>query len=284
MAPDLLEHGTERAPRRPRARAVALVLAALAVVGLGALAARGPGPLPEPRALVDRAHVLSVRETLAGALHVRIGVEGVARGRLEQVAVDLPGSAVALLPVPGRLTDEGTGLLVVDVLPRCPEALEGLPRASLTAVVRDPRGQPRRQVEVDLDTTGALSGAVQARCGTVAGVPELRSSPVELDGPVGDPLRTRVDVSAAVSEPVTVVAVRPGPGLGTTVRSALPVTLSPGGTPASVRVDLRLEGCGGSPDTPPYLLVLSTGEAVAASAAPELAAQLADLHPDQCAG
>lgn len=122
MAPDLLEHGTERAPHRPRARAVTLVLAALAVVGLGALAARGPGPQPEPepRALVDRAHVLSVRETLAGALHVRIGVEGVARGRLEQVAVDLPGSAISLLPVPGRLTDEGTGLLVVDLLPRCP--------------------------------------------------------------------------------------------------------------------------------------------------------------------
>ena len=288
MAADLLEHGAERRPARSRSRAVALAVAALAVVGAGALSGRGhervPEPPPLPGVLVDRAQVLGVRDTLAGALHVRIQVEGVARAQLQSVAVDLPGSAVTLLPAPSRLTDGGTGLLVVDLLPRCPDALGGLSEAAVTAVVRGREDSPPRRVRVGLDTAGELADAVRARCGTVAAARELRTSPVTLDGPAGDPLRTRVDVSAAVSEPVTVVAVRPGPGLETVVRSALPVTLSPGGAPARVLVDLRLEGCGGSPDTPPYLLVLSTGEAVATSVAPEVQPPLAALRPYQCAG
>jgi hypothetical protein len=151
-------------------------------------------------------------------------------------------------------------------------------------VVRDSSDAPLRRVRVDLDTSGELSDAVRARCGTVAGVPELRTASVELEGPPGEPLRTRIDVAAGISRPVTVVDVRPGPGLETAVRSALPVTLSPGGAPARLLVDLRLEGCGGSPDTPPYLLVLSSGEAVPTSVAPEAERPLAALRPYQCAG
>lgn len=282
MAADLLEHGTERRPARSRPRAVALVVTALAVVGAGALWSqlREQGARPAP---LERAAVLSVRDTPAGVLHVRIEVEGVPRARLASVDVDLPGGGVVLLPAPGRLTDDGTGLLVVDLLPRCPQALTGLSQAAVGAVVRDQSGEPGRRVRVDLDTAGELSDAVRARCGTVAGVPELRTSPVALDGPVGEPLRTRVDVSAGVSEPVTLVGVRPGPGLETAVRSALPVTLSPGGAPARLLVDVRLEGCGGSADTPPYLLVLSTGEAVATSVAPQAQPSFDALRPYQCA-
>ena len=41
---------------------------------------------------------------------------------------------------------------------------------------------------------------------------------------------------------------------------------------------------GGTPETPPYLLVLSTGEVVATSVAPEVQPPLGDLRPYQCAG
>ena len=283
MAADLLEHGGEGRRARPRPRVVAVVLTALAVVGAGLLwAERGQdGPAP---ALLDRAAVLSVRDTPSGVLHVRVEVEGVPRAQLASVDVDLPGGGAVLLPAPGRLTDDGTGLLVVDLLPRCPDALTGLSQAAVSAVVRGPEGAPGRRVRVALDTSGDLSDAVQERCGTVDGVPGLRTSPVALEGPAGQPLRTRVDLSAAISQPVTVVGVRPGPGLETAVRTALPMTLSPGGAPSRLLVDLRLGGCGGSPDTPPYLLVLAGGETVATSVAPEVSAPLAALRPYQCAG
>jgi hypothetical protein len=290
MTADVLEQGRERPAPRTRLRAAAGALAALAVVTTGALQGRGdeaaPGPPPEqprPGVLLERAAVLSVRDTLAGRLHVRIGVEGAARARLLAVTVDLPGNDLALLPSPDRLTDGGTALLVVDLLPRCPHALTGLPRGVVTAAVRGQEGTPARQVRIPLDTDGDLAQAVQARCGTVVDVPELRTSPVVLDGPAGDPLRTRVEVAAAGPEPVTVVAVRPGPGLATTLRTRLPVVARPGRPPATLRVDLRLEGCGGVLETPPYLLVLSTGEAVATSVAPEVQPPLGALRPYQCA-
>lgn len=293
MAADLLEQGSEHPPARSRSRALAVVLTALALVGAGVLQGRGdepaertPAPQPElpTRVELERAEVLSVRETLAGVLHLRIGVEGPPRARLESVAVDLPGSALAMLPTPDRLTDDGTALLVLDLLPRCPDALAGLSRGAVTAVMRGRDEAPARRAKVDLDTSGGLADAVRTRCGTVIGVPDLRTSDVVLDGPAGDPLRTRVTVSAAGTAPVTVVAVRSGPGLHTTLRTPLPVVVDPGGAPASVRVDLRLEGCGGASDTPPYLLVLSTGEAVATPVAPEVRPHLEALRPEQCAG
>ena len=282
MAADLLEHGVERPPRRMRPGAVAAVLVALAVGVVAGLSGRGAGPQPRP--LVERAHVLSVRETADGALHVHVEVDAAPGSRLESVAVDLPGSGRTLLRAPGSRTGDRTGLVDGDLLPRCPDALAGQAEAAVTAVVRGRGESAGRRVRVGLDTEGPLADAVRARCGTVAGVPELRTSRVELDGPVGDPLRTSVDVAAAASEPVTVVAVRPGLGVETALRSTLPVTLSPGGARARLRVDLRLAGCGGVPDTPPYLLVLSTGEAVGVAAAPEVAAPLAARQPDRCTG
>ena len=287
MPADVLEQGRERPPAPSRSRLLVLA-AVLAVVAGGALVGRdGDDSRAErtPRGpLLERAAVLSVRDTPSGVLHVRIGVEGAARARLRSVTVDLPGNDLALLPSPDRLTDDGTGLLVVDLLPRCPDALTGLPRGVVTAAVRGQQGARVRQVQVPLDTDGPLARAVQARCGTVLRVPDLRTSPVGLDGPAGDPLRTRLEVAAAGTTPVTVVAVRPGPGLESTVRSRLPVVLRPGRPPALLHVDLRLEGCGGAPETPPYLLVLSTGEAVATSVEPEVQAPLAGLRPYQCAG
>ena len=287
MPVDVLEQGRERPPARSRSRLLVLV-AVLAVVAGGALQGRGGDDSPADRTpqgpLLERAAVLSVRDTPSGVLHVRIGVEGAARARLRSVTVDLPGNDLALLPSPDRLTDDGTGLLVVDLLPRCPDALTGLPRGVVTAAVRGQQGARVRQVQVRIDTDGPLALAVQARCGTVLRVPDLRTSPVGLDGPAGDPLRTRLEVGAAGTTPLTVVAVRPGPGLEATVRSRLPVVLRPGRPPSLLRVDLQLEGCGGAPTTPPYLLVLSTGEAVATSVEPEVQAPLAGLRPYQCAG
>lgn len=288
MPADVLEQGPEQTAGPSRWRAVAVVLAGLAVVAAGALQGRGDeradGTGAPPEVLLGRAGVLSVRETPSGALHVRIGLEGAPRAQLASVAVDLPGSAVTLLPAPGRLTDAGTALLVVDLLPRCPDALAGLRRAAVRADVRARAGTPTRRARVALASAEELADAVSTRCGTVADLPELRTSPVRLDGPAGTPLRTRVHVAAAGREPVTVVAVSPGPGLATTVRTALPLVLLPGRAARSLRVDLRLEGCGGSRDTPPYLLVLSTGEAVATSVAPQAQPPLDALRPYQCAG
>jgi hypothetical protein len=293
MAVDVLEQGPEPPPTPSRGRTLAVVLTAAAVVGAGALQVRGEAPITErepeqqlrplPRVLLDRAGVLAVRPAPAGVLQLRVGLEGVPRAQLLSVDVELPGSAVVLQPTPDRLTDDGSGLLALDVLPRCPDALPGLSRGAVTAVVRGREGSRVRQVRVRLDTAGAFEDAVRARCGAVAGVPELRTSLVELDGPAADPLRTRVDIATTGTGPVSVVAVRPGPGLRTTVRTVLPLVLTPG-VPVPLRVDLRPGGCGGAPDTPPYLLVLSTGEAVATSVAPEVQPPLDALRPYECAG
>lgn len=293
MPADLLEQGQERVPPAPvRSRTVAVVLA-LAVLVAGALQVRGDEPAsdggppqerPLPRVWVDRAGVLTARPASGGVLQLRVGLEGVPRAQLLSLDVELPGSAVVLQPTPDRLTDDGTAVLALDVLPRCPEALPGLSRAAVIAVVRGREGARVRQVRVRLDTAGELADAVRTRCGTVVGVPDLRTSFVELAGPAGDPLPTRVDVSAAGTEAVTVVAVRPGPGLETTVLTSLPLVVTPAGAPASVRVDLRPGGCGGAPDTPPYVLVLSTGQAVATSVVPEVHPPLDALRPYQCAG
>jgi hypothetical protein len=294
MAADVLQQGPERPPTSPRLRTVAVVLAGLAVVLAGALQVRGDEPAvdrspeeplrPLPRVLLDRAGVLTVRPAAGGVLQLRVGLEGVPGAQLLSLDVELPGSAVVLLPTPDRLADDGTALLALDVLPRCPDALPGVYRGAVNAVVRGRDGARVRQVRVRLDTAGVLADTVRTRCGAVAGVPDLRTSFVELDGPAGEPLRTRVEVSPTGTQPVTVVAVRPGPGLATTVRTRLPLVVTPGAAAASVRVDLRPGGCGGAPDTPPYVLVLSTGEAVATSVAPALQAPLDRLRPYLCAG
>ena len=258
----------------------------------GALQVRGESPPsdptpalpPLPRVLLDRAGVLTVRDAPGGVLHVRVGLEGHPRAQLLSLDVDLPGSAVVLQPTPDRLTDDGEGLLALDVLPRCPTALPGLSQGAVRAVVRGREGSRVRQVRVRLDTGNALAQAVRSRCGDVEGVPHLRTSLVQLDGPAGVPLRTLVEVSASDSARVTVVAVRPGPGLATTVDTPLPLVLEPGGAPVRVRVDLRRGGCGGAPDTPPYVLVLSTGDAIAPSVAPALLPALDALRPFECGG
>ena len=285
MAADVLAHGPERPSRR---RPAGLAVLVLAVVVAGAVHGGGDQPTTEPTrppgAVLERAGVLSLRETLAGALHIRIEVAGAPRARLSSVDLDLPGSAVHLLPAPDRLTDDGRGLLVADLLPRCPEALDGLARAAVSAFVSGQAGDPPRRVRVALETDGQLVAAVRRRCGTASDVPGLRTSLAALDGPPGEVLRTRVEASATGAERIAVVAVEPGPGLEVSLRTALPVVLAPGGAPVPIRVDLRLEGCGGSRDTPPYLLVLSSGDAVPVAVAPELQPPLARLRPYQCAG
>lgn len=293
MVVDVLEQGPERPPSRSRGRTAGLVLAGLAVLVAGVLQVRGEqgsGPAaqeplrPLPRVWLDRAAVLSAAPAPGGVLQLQVGLEGVPRAQLLSVDLDLPGSAVVARPVPERLTDDGTAVLAADVLPGCPDALPGLARAAVHAVVRGREGSRVRQVRVRLDTAGPLTEAVRERCGAVSGVPQLRTSFVELDGPAGGPLRTRVDVAPTGTDAVTVVAVRPGPGLRTTVLTPLPLELVPGAAPVPIRVELRPGGCGGAPDTPPYVLVLSTGEAVATSVAPEAQPPLDALRPYQCAG
>ena len=287
MPVDVLEQGPEAEPTRSRARTAALVVAALALVVAGALQVRGQAP-PErdaealPRDLLERASVLSLRPARGGVLHLRVEVVGVPRAALLSTAVELPGSDVVLLPTPDRLTDDGAGLLVLDVLPRCPDAVAGLSRAEVRAVVRGRQGAPAREVRVALDTAGELADAVRARCGAGPVRPRLRTTAVALDGPAGTPLTTRVEVSASDSGPVTVVEVRPGPGLDTYASTPLPVLLSPGDPPVAVRVSLGRGGCGGAPDTPPYVLVLSTGEVVAPPVAPEVLPALDALRPFPC--
>jgi hypothetical protein len=68
------------------------------------------------------------------------------------------------------------------------------------------------------------------------------------------------------------------------LRTALPVVLAPGGAPVPIRVDLRLEGCGGSRDTPPYLLVLSSGDAVPVAVAPSCSRRSPACGPTSAQG
>lgn len=290
MAVDVLEQGPEPPPGRSPGRRLALGLAGVAVVVAGALQVRGetpaadpvPAPSPLPRALLDGAGVLTVEPAPGDVLHVRVGLQGFPRAQLVSVQVELPGSAVVVLPAPTRLTDDGEGLLAMDVVPRCPDAVAGLSQGVVRALLRGRDGAGIRQRSVRLDTAGPLERAVRVRCGEVVGVPRLRSTRVALDGPAGAPLRTRVEVSASDAGPVTVVAVRPGPGLAAEPRTPLPLVLEPGEPPVPVLVDLRRGGCGGAPDTPPYVLVLSSGEAVAPSVEPEVVPHLDDLRPFPC--
>lgn len=294
MPVDLLEQGPEQdSPAPSRLRTTAVLGAALAVVVAGALQVRGDEPAggppreeqlrPLPRVWLERAVVLTSRPAADGVLQLGVGLEGVPGAQLLSLEVELPGSAVVLRPTPDRLAGDGTALLSLEVLPRCPEALPGLSRGAVRAAVRGRERGRVRQVRVRLDTAGGFTDAVRSRCGDVAGVPDLRTSLVELAAPGGDALRTAVEASAAGSAAVTVVAVQPGPGLRTTVRTPLPLVVRPGAPPARIRVDLRPGGCGGAPDTPPYVLVLSTGEVVATSVAPEVQRPLDALRPYQCA-
>lgn len=298
MPVDVLEQGPDQEPAaRSRSRGVAVVLVALAALVAGALQVRSEAPptdgadgadgeqlRPLPRVLLDRAVVRSVRPRSDGVLDLAIGLTGVRGAQVLSLDVELPGSAVVLAPTPDRLAEDGTALVALEALPECPDALSGLSRGAVNAAVRGRAGSRVRQVRVRLDTAGAFAGTVRTRCGPEAGVPDLRTSPVELDGAPGEPLRTRTTVSQAGRGRVTIVAVRPGPGLRTTVRSPLPLVVIPGGPPATVLVDLRPAGCGGAPDTPPYVLVLSTGEAVATSVASEAQPPLDALRPYRCLG
>jgi hypothetical protein len=311
---DLLAQGRE--PARPALTAhavvgllgapgVAVLVLALAVLAAGAASAwrldlayggglsaeqvpgggAGPtGPLrPLPRVILSQASVAAGHEVSDGVLRLRIRVEGIPAAQLLSLHVELPGSAVVLAPLPDALSLGGTADVGLDVLPRCPDAVHGLSRAALVAVVRAREGASVRRVRVRLDTAGFLAETVAARCGPVGGVAALVPPLAQLTEPVDQHLlRTQVALAAASSEPVSVLAVRPGPGLRVDVRTPLPLVLQPGALPLPLAVNLRPGGCGGAPDTPPYVLVLSTGETVAASVEPRLRRQLDRLRPYRC--
>lgn len=300
----MLEQGREpeRPPRpgrrreRRRASPAVVAVAAGALLVTAVLVGRGntaPAPSPSgapllrplPRVLLERATVVRGREAEDGVLDLQVGVEGVPGAQLLSLDVELPGSAVVLAPLPDRLSADGTAVLDLEVLPRCPQARAGLTRAALTGAVRGREGARVRTVRVRLDTAGFLDDVVRERCGDVPGVPELRTSLVQRAGPAdAKVLRTRVDVAPAGADPVAVIAVHPGPGLVATVRTPLPLALAPGSAAVPLLVDLQPRGCGGAPDTPPYVLVLSTGHTVAPSVEPAVQPLLDRLRPYQCAG
>jgi hypothetical protein len=311
VALDVLEQGREpgRAPRdRPRrsvprpAVVAAATFATVTVVVAGAAQVRQDQPPPRadagadldadlaglrpplPRVLIDRASVVRGREGADGVVALDVRLQGLPQAQLLSLDVELPGSAVVLAPLPDRLTGDGTALLGLQVLPQCPAALPGLSRAAITGVVRGRPGARVRTVRVRLDTAGVLAEVVRARCGDVAGVPELVTSPVQLAAAAPGALSTRIGVSAAGARPVSVVAVRPGPGVRAHVRTPLPIDVVPGAPPVPLLVDLRPGGCGGAPDTPPYLLVLDSGATVATSVGAGLQAPLDGLRPYLCAG
>jgi hypothetical protein len=309
VAPDLLAQGREpeRAPLTPRAAlgllgapGVLVLLTAVAVLAAGAVSAwqlnqpaavapatampAAAAPFrPLPRVVLTQASVVEGREAPDGVLRLRVRVEGVPGARLLSLRVELPGSAVVLAPLPDALSPAGAADLGLDVLPRCPEALSGLARAALVAVVRGREGSPVRQVRVRLDTAGFLVETVRSRCGPGDGRDALVPPLAELTGPAGPGLLpTQVALVAAGRGPVSVLAVRPGPGLSVAVRTPLPLVLQPGAPPSALRVDLRADGCGGAPDTPPYVLVLASGETVAPSVGPLLRRELDVLRPYRC--
>jgi hypothetical protein len=311
---DLLAQGRE--PARPSLTAhavlgllgapgVAVLVMAVAVLAAGAAStwrldpARGGGPAgervpgvgagtaeplrPLPRVILNQASVAAGREVPDGVLRLRIQVEGVPGAQLLSLRVELPGSAVVLAPLPDALSPRGTAQLRLEVLPRCPDAARGLSRAALVAAVRAREGAGVRRVRVRLDTAGFLADAVAARCGPVDGVAALVPPLAQLAEPAGQGLlRTQAALAAAGPAPVNVLAVRPGPGLRVAVRTPLPLVLQPGALPLPLAVDLRPDGCGGAPDTPPYVLVLATGETVAASVEQRLRRQLDLLRPYRC--
>lgn len=300
MACDLLTSGSDREARTPlsllrllsRHELTVLVLSVL-VLAAGVVSLPQPPPTPRaatapptapavprplPRVVLMHAAVAEGREEPDGVLRLRVRVVGLPDARLLSLRVELPGSAVVLGPLPDALSAAGSADVVLDVLPQCPGALAGLSQAGLVAVVRGREGSAARQVRVRLDTGGFLGDVVRARCGTGVLAPPL----ARLTGPaeVGL-LRTQIDIAAAGRAPVTVVAVLPGPGLAVTTRTLLPLVVRPG-SPSTLAADLRPDGCGGAPDTPPYVLALATGETVAPSVAPDLRRQLDVLRPYRC--
>lgn len=303
VAVDVLVQGREpeRPPRnRPRlrgARALAVLLAVTAGIAAAAVHLETdhtdpqpepsePQPLPPlPRVLLTRAEVAGGEQGTEGTLRLRVRLEGVPRAQLLSLRAELPGSAVVLSPLPDRLSAAGVAEVRMDVLPTCPEALPGLSQAAVVAAVRGRERSAVRLVRVRLDTAGLLAEAVRDRCGPVAGAPALRASLVELAEPTAaDALATRVELAPAGPAAVTVVAVRPGPGLAVDVGTPLPLVLEPSSPPTPLRVDLRPGGCGGAPDTPPYVLVLADGQSVALSVATSARPRLDALRPYVCPG
>ena len=303
VAVDLLVQGREpeqppREGRRllgPRVLAAFAALAAVVAVGAVQVWDREPGAEvapsatellpPLPRVLLTHASVTGGRPGADGVLRLSVRLEGVPRAQLLSLQVELPGSAVVLAPLPDRLSPAGEAELRMDVLPRCPDALLGLPQAAMVAAVRGRAGSAVRLVRVRVDTAGVLADTVRRRCGQVPGAPALAPSLVVLAGPSApDLLATQVQVAAAGPSRVTVVAVRAGPGLAVTVRTPLPLVVEPEAPPVALHVDLSPDGCGGAPDTPPYVLVLADGQTVALSVGPSVRRRLDALRPYVCAG
>lgn len=305
MAGDLLASGSEREARPPLVllrllsrHELAVLVLSVAVLAAGVVSwGRLTPPAPEgaaapptvtaasrplPRVVLMQAGVAEGREAPDGVLRLRVRVVGVPGAQLLSLRVELPGSAVVLAPLPDAISAAGSADVVLEVLPQCPEALAGLAQAGLVAVVRGREGSAVRQVRVRLDTDGFLGDLVRSRCGAADGEGRLAPPLARLSGPTGTGLlRTQIGIAAAGRAPVTLVAVLPGPGLAVTTRARLPLVLRPG-SPLTLAVDLRPDGCGGAPDTPPYVLLLSSGETVAPSVAPDLRRELDALRPYRC--
>jgi hypothetical protein len=95
-------------------------------------------------------------------------------------------------------------------------------------------------------------------------------------------LRTALTVLAPGAQPVTVLGVEPGPGLRAEVRTPLPLLLEPGAPAVRLVVDLVGKGCGGAPDTPPYLVRLAGGRTGVPSADDALRRRLDAVRPYRC--
>lgn len=308
LVAELLEQGSPERPPRPGLRRAVRVVAALAVVGLAVPPAAGWWQDRQERARRDDAVELGAAvlgaQDLADAqdpgdgiypgdaerareVLVTVRLSGPPGARLRDVVVALPGSRVGVLPPPDRLGPDGTVRLVLRVTPECPQAVAGVDRGAVSAVVAPASGR-RREVSTPLPALGPLGEAVRRRCGTPDPFQRLLLNDLVLRQLPGAP-DGRVRTVLALRGPLRVDGLVPLPGLD--LDNVTPVPLALGADEnrdetGRLVVDVGIGDCPSVPTLPPgelspYALRVGARQ-VEPLVEPDLQRSLVELVASRC--
>ena len=153
------------APRRVRGWVAGGVAVALVVAGAASL--RPPGPAEG----VDLALVEHSGSALTGQQFLRVFFSVSASGGaadVERVEMVLAGTRQDVVP-PGRIGDGGSAVVLVDVVPSCPDAVRELPAGTLEVTYRVDGDE--RVARLPLPVTGSLPRLVSRRCAALSAAP-----------------------------------------------------------------------------------------------------------------